>query len=765
MKKFIYTALAAALCAGVSQARALKMNATSRQIADMYISASLEPNASYVEIPYLPATISPMSKTAQETGCIITLADGVTPANIEAQGFTVDAVIDNIITARGTVSNIISLASSDLVSEVNFDQLNSPCTDWARKSIGIDDVHNGTNLSQKYDGEGVICGIYDTGVDPNHVNFYDRAFTKNRVERVWRYSGSGGTPFSYTTPDAIAKFTTDNTGATHGTHTLGCMAGGHNTAGSSTGTTKPKGSYAYLNSTNGSTSSAAKKNIYYGMAPGASIAVGCGPLYDTNITNALNNIVTYAESEGRPAVINLSIGHLRGPHDGTDQTSRTLATLGKRAIIFMAAGNDGDVNLSISKTFSAGETEYKTFMDASSSFSGIIEFWSADDRQFTVTPVVYDLTANKVLYELDHTGTGTTVLATSNYTVSSYKHDSNFDAAFSSSSVSMTGADNATTNNRFSVSAQVVIGYNATTNSDRHLILGFKVKGATGQRVDMIYNASSGNASLSSKNIAGYTDGTPDMSISGMACGENIIVVGSYNTREYWPSFKGTYSYSDPTGLIGNQISGFSSYGVLADGRSLPDVCAPGAAIISSISSYYTNNTENPDGSSACYKWNNRWYSWEAQQGTSMATPIAAGVAAVMLQANPKLDVNAVKTIFKTTSKMDYYDPNISWDKPERWGAGRIQAYDAVKEAIKMSGVSDIVSDKSDIMLQQNGNSFRAFVTGATSVDMKLYSLSGNLVAAATSGGDSAELSAEAVTPGLYILNINGTDSRRVVIR
>lgn len=765
MKKIIYTALAVALCAGVTQAQTLKMNASSRQIADLYMAASLEPTAVNVEIAGLPTQIMPMSKSAQETACIITLADGITPADIEAQGFTVDAVIGNIITARASVGDIIALASSDLVSEVNFDQLNSPCTDWARKSIGMDDVHNGTGLSQKYDGEGVICGIFDSGVDPNHINFYDRAFTKNRVERVWRYSGSGGSPFSYTTPEAIAKFTTDNTGGTHGTHTLGCMAGGHNTAGSSTGTTKPKGSYSYLNSSNGSSVSAARKNIYYGMAPGASIAVGCGPLYDTNITNALNNIVNYAESEGRPAVINLSMGHLRGPHDGSDQTSQTLASLGKRAIIFMAAGNDGDANLSISKTFTAGETEYKTFMDASGNFSGSIEFWSADDRQFTVTPVVYDLTAGKVLYELNHTGTGTTVLATSNYTNSTYKHDANFDAAFTSSSVSMTGADNATTNNRYSVSASVVIAYNAATNSDRHIVLGFKVKGVSGQRVDMVYNASAGSASLSSKNVAGYTDGTPDLSISGMACGENVIVVGSYNTREYWPSLKGTYSYNDPTGLVGNQISGFSSYGVLADGRSLPDVCAPGAAIISSISSYYTNNAENPSGASACYKWNDRWYSWEAQQGTSMATPIVAGVTAVMLQANPSLKVNDVKAIFKETSTMDYYDPSISWDKPVRWGYGRIRAFDAVKKAIEWSGVSDIVTDRSDVMLQQDGNTFRAFVTGANAVDMKLYSLSGNLVAGSSANGNSAELSADAVAPGLYILNINGTDSRRVVIR
>ena len=44
---------------------------------------------------------------------------------------------------------------------------------FARQSTGVDLVHSGTGLSQAYTGKNVLCGIVDTGMDPNHINFKD----------------------------------------------------------------------------------------------------------------------------------------------------------------------------------------------------------------------------------------------------------------------------------------------------------------------------------------------------------------------------------------------------------------------------------------------------------------------------------------------------------------------------------------------------------------------------------------------------------------
>lgn len=75
--------------------------------------------------------------------------------------------------------------------------------------------------------------------------------------------------------------------------------------------------------------------------------------------------------------------------------------------------------------------------------------------------------------------------------------------------------------------------------------------------------------------------------------------------------------------------------------------------------------------------------------GTSSATPLVAGVAALVLSANPDLDANEVKQILYDTADLvndpcyldgngDPIEPNYS----EHFGHGRVNAYKAVKKAL-----------------------------------------------------------------------------------
>lgn len=92
-----------------------------------------------------------------------------------------------------------------------------------------------------------------------------------------------------------------------------------------------------------------------------------------------------------------------------------------------------------------------------------------------------------------------------------------------------------------------------------------------------------------------------------------------------------------------------------------PDVVAPGAQVYSCIPP-----EKRPDGT----------YFYTYMDGTSMATPHVAGVAALLMAAKPEAQVSDIISALKETSK----HPNGVENRPDnRWGYGMIQPVEALK--------------------------------------------------------------------------------------
>ena len=245
---------------------------------------------------------------------------------------------ENKITIKNSTKNwIFFSANSDWVNENKnnialkdfYFEFAPPfaLSDTALVRHKINLVHQGLNLDTSYTGKGVIIGIVDQGIDFNHPDF-KFPNGKTRVLRYWDHTvdaASPTQPYGYGTfwdSTAINNGTCTSleTGTAHGTTVSGMAVGN-----------------ARANSKN------------KGAAPEADIIV-----VETNfnlqnwtlsIADACDYIFKVADSLGKPAVINLSLGAYLGSHDGRDPAAELMDSLldaKKGRIIVCAAGNAGN---------------------------------------------------------------------------------------------------------------------------------------------------------------------------------------------------------------------------------------------------------------------------------------------------------------------------------------------------------------------------------------------------------------------------------------
>jgi hypothetical protein len=152
--------------------------------------------------------------------------------------------------------------------------------------------------------------------------------------------------------------------------------------------------------------------------------------------------------------------------------------------------------------------------------------------------------------------------------------------------------------------------------------------------------------------------------------------VGSYVTKWRWPTYDGRafiYTGADRT----QDISTFSGIGPTADGRQKPEITAPGQGITAALSSSVDTGTIGTYIQPGAKH--------HLIQGTSMATPHIAGVAALLLGAKPTLTASEVKSYLTSTARSDAFTGSVP---NSTWGYGKIDAYQAVAKAVGVTAGS-----------------------------------------------------------------------------
>lgn len=176
------------------------------------------------------------------------------------------------------------------------------------------------------------------------------------------------------------------------------------------------------------------------------------------------------------------------------------------------------------------------------------------------------------------------------------------------------------------------------------------------------------NASIISMSLGGrHSQALDDAVHKAVACGV-VVVAAAGNSGSWGISCPGDSPDAITVGAVnGNDtVTYWSSRGPTYDGRIKPDITAPGLNIIST-SMFRKGHTSGE----ICYI---------RYSGTSMATPIVAGTVALVLQANPLLTPEQVKTSLTSSAKpLGGSIPNNDY------GYGRVQADAAVSQVRNMS--------------------------------------------------------------------------------
>jgi serine protease AprX len=234
---------------------------------------------------------------------------------------------------------------------------------------------------------------------------------------------------------------------------------------------------------------------------------------------------------------------------------------------------------------------------------------------------------------------------------------------------------------------------------------------------------------------------------------------------------------STAAGSKEGQLVDFSSRGIPGDEFHHPDITAPGQFIVAARAT--TGAVTPPFTGDLEY---GAFYS--RISGTSMATPHVSGVIALMLEANPSLDLDSTLEILSATAKPMFDGAR----QRELWevGAGYIDAFAAVKAAAESAGsrlvvttqtlqtwtgtvspaVSLIVTDP----VQAEHNYSLSVPAGASALrietdwgnpaydlDLYVYDPSGNLIASSADFGTPSEAVAiPSPAAGSYRVQLKG---------
>ncbi len=586
----------------------------------------------------------------------------------------------------GTISSVeiptdkvLSFVANPEIEHVeNMSAIGVQLMDTSRINSNVDSANYGyPPLLQAYTGKGIIVGIIDGGIYFQHPDF-KYADGTSRIRYIWDQPITNPTvrpqPYNYG-----QEWSWIDINANKCTHVPPYLASefGHGTcvAGIAAGNGRSL-TYDTLR--------------YRGIAYESEIIAVRVPLggsstsFLARVADAVDYIFKKADALGKPCVINTSVGTYWGSHDGRDLTSRIIDSLleqKKGRVLVAAAGNAGNVKFHARHEVN-GDSAVTYFKYNAANGAAYFEFWAdtadLNSAEFTIGAVSaktgnlvdtvqterlnvlrdFNIGVDRLTRKL-YVDNGNQLLATVEAFVTPEKGGLYYVEVY------ITPVDvNPLLYWKLQTFEKAKLDFWATANSG---ILG------TSDMVNILPN-------LIIKPDYRFPDSLSTM-VSSWQNSNSVISVANYNNRTGYFDIDSIYRNLTITdGDVPGRQHKTSSFGPTRDNRLKPDISAPGSTTIATGDLRLINGTTGYPG----FVGNSNRFKIGLggkhirNGGTSMASPVVAGIAALYLEKRPTARWDEIKQAIINTAKRDSF---TTADANYAYGNGKVNGFRALLEA------------------------------------------------------------------------------------
>ena len=546
-----------------------------------------------------------------------------------------------------------ALSNNDTLQRLEAERMPRPAMDVTPGQVNANGIYSGTGLPQAYNGAGVAAGVFDSYYDFTHPAFRD-ANGNLRIKYYYDFhwpntDGTMGHALESPSEIEAQQHSLYTYNGVHGTHVTGIMAA-----------SPVDGRFA-------------------GMAPGADIYLADfnsdrnqfeNPDEHTSATAVLGfkYIFDRAEADGKPCVINFSsCESITLVRQRQLEGEALQALVGPGRIIVAGAGNDGTRACYLEKA-----------ADVQQAGTGIVNgLYSGGSIDIDLV-TAGNQTVRFDFFGMALSGGGIEGTITFNTDSIDTQNGSHFTTTVSMGEVTMD-----VSLSPYSDPRGTVYHIAATLPNIAYLYLCGATVLLSGNNAAWMYSDISFSPFANLENVPQYAYALPGYSVSWPACLPGIIAVGATGYKSTITSIDGETNYDfvmfepDQPG----HLAKFSSCGPTFDGRIKPDVVAPGFNIIAPYCSFYEDFNGIKKSITYQTTYGGKDYYYLAESGTSMSSPVVAGVIALWLQAKHDLTPQQALDVISRTSS----HPDASMQYPNNtYGHGQIDAYRGLLEVLNL---------------------------------------------------------------------------------